>query len=129
MALVLVVDDVQDGRELLARVLRQLGGHETITADGGQRALELIDQQHPALVVLDIAMPGMDGFEVLETLQSREDQASPPVVMLTAFHDQANRDRAADLGAADYFVKGSLDLSQLLAKVAALVDGDQPAAG
>lgn len=107
MALVLIVDDVRDGRGLMVRVLRQVGGYETVTADGGRTAL----------VLLDVAMPGMDGFEVLRRLKARHNGATPPVVMLTAYGDEANRGRAAPLGAAGYFVKGRLDLNRLLAAV------------
>ena len=81
----------RDVRELLARVLRQIEGLDVITADGGPRAMDLVATRRPSLVLLHIAMPGMDGFTVLERLRDLHDGLRPPVVRLTAANDDASR--------------------------------------
>ncbi len=69
--LVLVVDDDEDLR-ILARKALERAGHAVIEADSGEQGLKLVDERNPDLVVLDLNMPGMDGFEVLRRLRSRE---------------------------------------------------------
>lgn len=113
MAVVLIVDDGADARNLLARVLRY-AGYQTACADGGAEALRAIDAARPDLVLLDVNMPDVDGFDVLAALAARLGPAAPPVIMLTAQSDPASRDRAAALGARDYFVKASFDLGAML---------------
>ena len=121
MALILVVDDEPDARRLLAKVL-QRAGHEAVTADGGLEALQVVKTRKPDLVLLDISMPQVDGFDVLETLpRIPGDGPDPPVVMVTAFSDGPRRERARQLGASDYFVKGSYDVRALLDRIEQLV--------
>ncbi len=102
--LVLVVDDEQDVREMVARKLVQ-SGFEVITAENGQQALELVAQMHPDLVLLDIAMPGMSGFDVCRTVKADQDQPSPPVIFLSARAQPEDVDEGLAAGAADYVVK------------------------
>jgi len=126
MALVLVVDDVRDARDVLAAVL-ECGGHEVVMAGGGEEALRLLGEAHPDLMLLDVSMPGMSGFDVLRRMH--DDPALDhhvPVFMMTAFADPETRRRAADLGAAGFFVKGNVDIDELLARVDAQVSGGGP---
>lgn len=83
MARVLVVDDDPDARRLIGLVLRR-AGHELLYAEDGFQALEIMSQEHPDLMILDLMMPGMDGDEVLEAMRHRTDLAGMPVIVLTA---------------------------------------------
>lgn len=111
-AVVLVVDDHEDLRNSIAHAL-SAEGYEVLTAPGGAAALAMIPVYRPHLVLLDVNMPGVDGFDVLETLRTHED-GMPKVVMVTAAPDEHLRARALRLGACDYFVKGDFDLQMLL---------------
>lgn len=88
-------------------------------AANGQAALDLIAKDKPDLMLLDINMPVLDGFGVLEKLPKSERSFS--IVMLTNFGDQANRDRGAALGIDDYFVKKDMTIKSLLTMVETLL--------
>jgi two-component system LytT family response regulator len=96
---VLIVDDEQPARERLKRLLADIEGMELIgeVEDGG-RAVELIEQEQPDLVLLDIQMPGLDGFGVIEALEE-----PPPIVFVTAYDEYAIR--AFEVNALDYLLK------------------------
>ncbi|MCS7251502.1 MAG: response regulator [Anaerolineae bacterium] len=93
MARVLVVDDDPDARRLIGLVLRR-AGHEVLYAGDGVQALEIISQERPDLMILDLMMPGMDGLEVLKAARQRTERATLPVIVLTAKPQTAS---AADL--------------------------------
>jgi len=95
-----VVDDDRDVQELVSTVLRS-EGYEVECAGNGEEALRKIDTGKPELVVLDLMMPVMDGWTVLERLRTRG-AARPVVVVLSAY---AERSRALTAGAADFIVK------------------------
>jgi DNA-binding response OmpR family regulator len=115
-ALILIIDDSPPVREMLATVLRR-GGHDVLTATGGEEGLELFRARTPDLVVLDLHMPGMDGWETLERLRAISDR---PVIMLTAAADERSRIRGLMRGADDYLVKPA-SAAELLARVVALL--------
>ncbi|MFN3928584.1 MAG: response regulator [Thermoflexus sp.] len=83
MARLLVVDDDPDARRLIGLVLRR-AGHEILYAEDGLQAVEVMGQEHPDLIILDLMIPGMDGYEVLEAMRRRADLAGIPVIVLTA---------------------------------------------
>jgi CheY-like chemotaxis protein/two-component sensor histidine kinase len=82
-ALVLLVEDDRLTREGIQRTL-ELEGHEVIDAEGGQEALQKLQQRRPEVIILDLLMPGMDGFQFIAELLAREDWATIPVIVLTA---------------------------------------------
>lgn len=114
--LILVVEDHDDLRHVMSEMM-QAEGYRVATAANGEEALSAIREHRPALVLLDIHMPGMDGFEVLESLRGWSGW-KPRVMMMTALHEDRHRLRAVGLGACDFFVKGSYDLDTLLACIA-----------
>ncbi len=101
---IMVVDDEPDVRTL-CKINLEYEGYEVIEASDGMTALDLIGKEHPDLVILDIMMPEMDGWQVLEKLKSEEATASIPVVLLTAKADEASQLRGWEKGAADYLTK------------------------
>ncbi|MDQ3293585.1 MAG: response regulator [Actinomycetota bacterium] len=117
MATVLVVDDEPDIL-LLHRLNLEAAGHRVVLAADGVTALERIDEEHPDCVVLDVMMPVLDGWGVLELLQGTA--SPPPVLVVSAKSAPADVARARDLGAADFLAK-PFDGDDLLAKVAALL--------
>jgi serine phosphatase RsbU (regulator of sigma subunit) len=100
----LVVDDVEANRDLLARRLRQLG-HEVALADGGEAALAAVEREAFDLILLDVMMPGIDGYEVLKRLQADPARRHIPVIMVTAVDQIESVVRCIELGATDYLPK------------------------
>jgi DNA-binding response OmpR family regulator len=101
MATVLVVDDEPIVRDVVVRYLER-DGHRALEAADGDRARTLIESDAPALVVLDVMLPGTDGLELCRWIRSRSDL---PVIMLTARGEEADRIVGLELGADDYVTK------------------------
>ncbi len=105
MATVLVVDDEPDLRELV-RINLSLDGHRVLMAANGDEALKCVREQAPDVVVLDVVMPGRDGWEVLGAIKSEDPvRAQIPVLMLTARADELDQVRGAIEGAIRYLTK------------------------
>jgi CheY-like chemotaxis protein/two-component sensor histidine kinase len=119
---VLVVDNDPDVRERL-RGLLEKGGLEVDEAGDGWGALTRLDEQWPALILLDLLMPGMDGFSFLAELQRRGEGRSVPVVVLTAKDLTAADCQRLGWPVGKILRKGSLGYEQLLAEVSALMAG------
>jgi threonine synthase len=81
---IVLVDDSADARRLIRRILQSQGNFVIHEAEGGKQALELITKEHPDLIILDLMMPEMDGFAVLDSLKSSQETASIPVIVSTA---------------------------------------------
>jgi two-component system response regulator MprA len=114
---VLIVDDDAGVRRMLARTLEAEGYGVTAVADGGSALVE-IERSAPDLIVLDVAMPGMDGLGVTRRLRGKGDAL--PVLLLTARDGVADRVAGLDAGADDYLVK-PFATAELLARVRALL--------
>ncbi len=115
--LIMIVDDEAGVRELLRDTLR-IAGFETVEADNGMSALTVLRSRKPDLMIIDINMPLMDGFELVERLRATGDLV--PVLMLTARNDQQDIARGLTLGADDYVVK-PFGLEELILRVKAIV--------
>lgn len=103
-ARVLIVDDQSDIR-LMCRVNLQLEGFEVIEAANGQEGLAKARQERPDVVLLDVMMPGLDGWQVLDAMKADAATASIPVVLLTARVQREDEIRGWSAGAADYLAK------------------------
>jgi len=111
---IIVVDDDQDMLRILGRTL-ELEGFAVDVAHNGQSALAIMEERRPDLVVLDIMMPELDGFQVLDLIRQRY---SIPVIMLTARREVTSMQKALGLGADDYVTK-PFNIRILLARVRA----------
>ena len=120
---VLVVDDESRMVEFIAMNL-ELEGIRVVRAANGSEALEKASREHPDLVVLDIMMPEMDGFETLAGLR---ETSSVPVIFLTAKSEEADRIRGLDLGADDYITK-PFSPRELVSRIRAVLRRTEPAA-
>jgi len=103
-ARILVVDDIEANRRLLQAKLEALY-HSVILASSGLQALEIAKSQDPEIILLDVMMPGMDGYEVCRRLKADPVTAHIPVVMVTALSDAEDRVRGLDAGAEDFLTK------------------------
>jgi DNA-binding response OmpR family regulator len=112
---ILVVDDEDDILQFLELVLREKG-YDVVTAAGGQDALTRAQIEKPDLVLLDIMMPQMDGWEVLKLLRVDEETAHIPVAMLSARTEAKDRVQGLQEGAVDYICK-PFALQELLDKI------------
>jgi two-component system phosphate regulon response regulator PhoB len=101
---VLVIDDHQDLAELVERTLIQ-EGFDVIIALDGKSGLEIAQQHHPDLIVLDLTMPGLDGLEVCQRLRSNPRTRRVPIIVLSARATEADRVLGLERGADDYLIK------------------------
>lgn len=116
---ILIVDDVITNIRLLAAKL-QSEYYEILSADNGYTAIELAKTGSPDLILLDVMMPGMDGFTVCQRLKADPDTAHIPVVIVTALSDTADRVYGLEIGADDFLTKPVRDIP-LFARVRSLV--------
>ncbi|WP_346398737.1 putative bifunctional diguanylate cyclase/phosphodiesterase [Pseudomonas syringae] len=114
-ATILIIDDDVHVRELL-EVLLQNQGYRTLTAESGELALAMIKRQAPDLILLDIMMPGMDGYEVASQLKAEKNTANIPIIMLSALDDQSSRLSGLEAGAEEYLNK-PVDSAELWLRV------------
>lgn len=116
---ILVVEDERDIAALVAYHLTR-EGYRVLTADGGAEALDALTSERPDLIILDLMLPGLSGYEVLAEIRRREDGAAMPVIVLTARRDEADRVKGLELGADDYVTK-PFSPRELVLRVAAVL--------
>lgn len=101
---ILIVDDILVNRELLSELIHSLG-HTSLQAENGKAALDIIESSIPDLILLDIIMPIMSGFEVLQYLKSDSTLKDIPILLISAVDDMENIVKGIELGADDYLIK------------------------
>jgi len=116
MSKILIVEDDRFLRELISRKLIN-EGYEVIEAVDGEEGLKRIKEEKPALVLLDLILPGMDGFEVLERVKSDPSTAQIPVIILSNLGQREEIERGLKLGAMDYMIKAHFTPGEIVEKI------------
>ena len=124
MAIILVVDDDVDVITTIKKSLTR-DGYQVTCATSSDAALQVLPGQRPDLVLLDIAMPGIDGIELCQQLRANPDTARLPILFLTVSEDMQSKTAAFNAGADDYLVK-PFDLQELNLRVKALLLREEP---
>jgi CheY-like chemotaxis protein len=119
MARILLVEDNEMNRDMLSRRLIRRGHEVTIAIDGAA-GIDSAIENRPDLILMDISLPGMDGWEITKVLRSRPETASIPIIALTAHAMEIDRERSLEVGCNDYDTK-PIDLARLLVKIDALL--------
>lgn len=122
---ILAVDDDEVNRAVLGVLLERFG-YEAVLAESGPEALQLLDAPQFAgsgfdAILLDIMMPGMDGYEVARTLKARPEMENVPIIMVTALSDRGERLKSVESGAADFIAK-PIDSTELRVRLRAQLD-------
>lgn len=112
---ILIVDDIPTNLEILLEVL-SAQGFEVLVATDGESAIEQVEYARPDIVLLDVMMPGIDGFETCQRLKANEDTASIPVIFMTALNDTVDKVKGFEIGAVDYITK-PLQHEEVVARV------------
>src|SRR5215467_6250024 len=121
MAKILLVEDNEMNRDMLSRRL-QRRGYEVLTAVDGETGLAMIRSQAPALVLMDMSLPGIDGWEATRQLKADPATQAIPVIALTAHAMAGDREKSLAAGCDDFDTK-PIDLDRLLGKIVALLGG------
>ena len=121
MKKILIVDDEERVRRLIETTL-DIGDFQIFQAKDGEEALKIAQEEKPALILLDIMMPGMDGFEVCKRLKNNSETKSSYIIMLTAKGQKQNIEKGYAVGTDDYFVKPFSPM-ELLNKIEQVLGG------
>ena len=113
---ILLAEDDRFLRKAAAAMLRRQG-FTVLTAEDGEEALRVARAETPDLILLDLIMPKMQGFEVLKALKSDPQTSSIPVVILSNLGQESDSKAAREMGALDYWVKANLALEELVKRV------------
>ena len=118
---VLVVDDEPDNRDIMRVIVEEIVGCRATVAKDGQEALEEVRDRRPDLILLDLMLPKIDGYQVMRTLRSDPQTSNIPVIAITAMAQPKDRERAVDAGAVD-FIDKPFDLDEVADKIRAVLD-------
>lgn len=119
MAKILIVDDSPTELHVLTQMLKG-AGHEVVTAEDGEEGIQKAREESPALILMDVVMPGLNGFQATRKLSRDEATSHIPVIMVTTKDQDTDREWGMRQGAKDYLVK-PVDSKTLLGKVAELL--------
>lgn len=116
MKKVLIIEDDEFLRSLAAKRLEQ-DGYKVIAALAGEAGLKSAESDKPDLILLDLLLPGLSGFEVLEKFKQTPEGKKVPVVVFSNLGERADVEKATKLGAADFLVKANFTLDDVISKV------------
>lgn len=116
---ILIVDDEEHIQELIKFNLENVG-YNVICADDGLKALEISKQEFPRLILLDVMLPGMDGYQVCREIRKNSALSNIPIIMITAKGDEIDKVLGLDIGADDYITK-PFSIKELIARTKALL--------
>lgn len=120
---VLVVEDDTFLRDIMVRKLRETGGYEVIESTTAEEGLDAVKERKPDLVLLDLILPGMDGFHFLECVKGNPATASIPVIILSNFGQKADMERGEALGATKYLIKAHMSPMEIVDEVKRFFEG------
>ncbi|MEK7783644.1 MAG: response regulator [Candidatus Binatota bacterium] len=118
---ILVVEDNEDTREILLYRLKSMGDYEVLLASNGREALEMATKTKPDLIIMDLKMPVMDGWEATKALRQTDWGKDLPVIALTAQAMERDEEKALSAGCNDYIAKPIMDYTILKKKVEKLL--------
>lgn len=113
---ILVVEDDMAYASVYKRKL-EAEGFDVLVVNDGEAALQAVKQRKPDLIILDLLMPKKDGFTVLVELKNSADTRNVPVLVATNLSQEVDVDKAMKAGAADYFVKSNISISEVIEKI------------
>ena len=121
---ILIVEDDAFLHNLLADKLEQLrkNGIEVYPTFSGKEALEKAKEVHPDVVLIDVVLPGMNGFEVLEALRKDPELKDVSVIILSNLNQDKDKQRAKELGVTDYMVKANFMLEELVERIVTILE-------
>jgi len=120
MAKILLVEDNEMNRDMLSRRLVRKG-YDVVMAVDGQQAVDAASSQSPDLILMDMSLPIIDGWEVTRRIKAAPDTQAIPVIALTAHAMESDREKCMDAGCDDFDTK-PIDFPRLLAKISALLE-------
>ena len=113
---ILLIEDDDMLRDLITKRLTK-GGYQIVQSIDGISGLKAVEDEKPDLVLLDIVLPGIDGYEILEKIKNDASLSKTPVVMLSNLSQKDDVEKALKLGAADYFIKINFTSEEVLEKI------------
>ena len=124
MAKILIIEDTENNRILLTRRLKTRG-YEVVTAEDAEKGLEMLPAENPSLILMDVGLPGMNGWEATRQIKSSEQTRKVPVIALTAHAMDGDREKAIAAGCDDYEIK-PIDFTRLFDKIERLIQNPAP---
>ena len=115
MSKILIVEDNEMNRDMLSRRLERKG-FDVVMAEDGQKGVDLSKSENPDLILMDLSLPIMDGWEATSTIKSEEATKDIPIIVLTAHAMSGDREKALEAGADEYDTK-PIDFKRLLGKI------------
>tara|TARA_B100001175_G_C19459586_1_gene615802 strand:+ start:105 stop:470 length:366 start_codon:yes stop_codon:yes gene_type:complete len=121
MSKILIVEDNEMNRDMLSRRLMRKG-FEIVMAEDGQKGVDMSKSEKPDLILMDLSLPVMDGWEATSTIKADSETNSIPIIVLTAHAMAGDRERALDAGADEYDTK-PIEFKRLLGKIKEFLNG------
>ncbi len=115
MSKILIVEDNEMNRDMLSRRLERKG-YEVVMAEDGQKGVDMSKSEYPDLILMDLSLPIMDGWEATSTIKADDKTKDIPIIVLTAHAMAGDRERALEAGADEYDTK-PIDFKRLLGKI------------
>ena len=115
MAKILIVEDNEMNRDMLSRRLERKG-FDVVMAEDGQKGVDMSKSDHPDLILMDLSLPVMDGWQATSTIKADDGTKSIPIIVLTAHAMAGDREKALDAGADEYDTK-PIEFKRLLGKI------------
>ena len=120
MTKILIIEDDKFLRELITQKVSK-EGYEVVGAVDGEEGLKMAGEERPGLILLDLILPTMDGFEVLKRLKEQETTKNIPVILLSNLGQKEDIDKGMQLGAKDYMIKAHFTPGEIIEKIKSIV--------